>query len=527
MTTPTYRPRRVEKAPPCQGACLAEGDVRGWIGTIAQRRKLGIDNETAYGRAWQIITEVNPFPAVLGRICPHPCQTGCNRSGKDGEVEINALERFLGDWAIERGIPLRVLERDARAESVGVIGAGPSGLSFAYQMARRGYPVTVYERQSQPGGMLRHGVPDFRLPPRVLEAEIQRIVDLGVEIRLEVPVGTEVTLDELRARHDLLYLGVGAQQGRSLGIPGENGDGVLVGIDYLRRVNGGEQIDLGERVAVVGGGNTALDAARTARRTGAQVTVLYRRSSAEMPATLHEVEEARQEGIRFDFLVMPVAVEREDGRPRSLVLRCVELGKPDESGRRRPVPVPGSDFEMPVDAVIAAIAQEPDWTQDTDDWRLWAGGDMIGAGLAGVAIAQGRRAAETAHAHLTGLDPPPAQPRQQIGSEALRLDRYESRPAVTPDRLPVALALTDQEAEVNYGITEAQFLAEVERCLSCGSCFGCQQCWMYCTASCFTSVAEAAPGTYFTLSLDECRECGKCIEVCPCGYLEVSPPAPL
>ena len=234
------RPKQSEQLPPCGAGCATGADIRGWISVIAQRRKLGLWDAEAFSRAWRMVTDVNPFPATLGRICPHPCEAGCNRAGKDGAVAINALERFLGDWGLRQGLRLQQLEEDEKPESIGVIGAGPAGLSFAYQMARRGYRVTVYEKNAKPGGMLQYGIPEYRLPEDILAAEVGRIVALGVKLKLGTGIGREVSVPELRARHDILFLGIGALRARMLGIPGEDGGGVWTGTEYLASVNRGE-----------------------------------------------------------------------------------------------------------------------------------------------------------------------------------------------------------------------------------------------------------------------------------------------
>jgi formate dehydrogenase major subunit len=508
---------------------------------VAQREKTGLSREEAYSRAWQMIADVNPFPSVLGRVCPHPCEEHCNRSELDEPLAINAMERFLGDWAIDAGLPLVRLEDGPADEWIGVVGAGPSGLSFAYQMARRGYRVTVYEGKDRPGGMLRYGIPDYRLPPEVLDAEIGRIIDLGVELELNTLVSRDISFEELRTRHATLYLGIGAQMGRGLGIPGEEGPSVWTGTDYLARINCGEQVDLGARVLVVGGGNTAVDAARTARRTGADVTILYRRSREEMPAIHEEVEDALEEGIEVVLLAAPVRLEREaDGRLSEIVACRMRLGEPDSSGRRRPIPIPDSEFKIPVDSVVAAVSQSPvlegfealdadgNWLMTDDSGAagdgILAGGDALGLGIAGDAIVQGRRAAETLHARLRS-QPVPGQRgdgRPVIGPDQVMLDYQAERPATQVPKLTGDERITMAAAEVAGTITEEQFLAEASRCYSCGSCFGCEQCSMFCTPGCFIKLEEVAPGMYFTLTLDQCEECGKCVEVCPCGFLEVT-----
>jgi NADPH-dependent glutamate synthase beta subunit-like oxidoreductase/Pyruvate/2-oxoacid:ferredoxin oxidoreductase delta subunit len=538
--TPSFRPVQREKAAPCQVGCATSGDVRGWIGIIARREEMGLSLDDAYSQAWRMITEVNPFPSVMGRVCPHPCEGHCNRAALDEPLAINAMERFLGDRALAEALPLERRQTDSRDEWIGVVGAGPSGLSFAYQMVRRGYRVTVYEGREKPGGMLRYGIPDYRLPPEVLDAEVARILDLGVELKLDTLIGRDVTLDGLRERHHALYLGIGAQRGRGLGIPGEDGPGMWTGTEYLNRVNKGEAVAVGSRVAVIGGGNTAVDAARAARRSGAKVTLLYRRSREEMPAIPHEIDDALEEGVDLVLLSSPVRLVREDGQPGTLVARRMRLGEPDASGRRRPVPVSGSEFDVPVDSVIAAVSQEPDlvgleafagnggWLLTNESGSVeegvWAGGDALGLGIAGVAIAQGRRAAEALHARLSGT--PEVRDGMdggsEIGPERINLDYHEERPSAKPHRLAPSERLSDPSAEVSGVITERQFLEEADRCFSCGSCFGCQQCSMYCTSGCYIKLEEAESGVYFALSLDQCEECGKCIEVCPCGFLDVS-----
>ncbi len=529
------RPAQVGKPAPCVVGCANGNDVRQWIGLVAQRVKLGLSNAQAYTRAWRLLTETNPFPATLGRICPHPCEAACNRADKDGAVAINAMERFLGDWALRRGLPLARLEEAAVAASVGVIGSGPAGLSFAYQLARRGHRVTVYEKREHAGGMLRHGIPAFRLPKSILQAEIDRIVALGVELRLNVAVGRDVTVDELRERHDLLFLGIGAASAVRLGVPGENGPGVLGGIDFLNAVNRGEDVGRFDDVVVVGGGNTAFDAARAARRRGARVTLLYRRTREEMPAIAQEVDAALAEGVTMELLATPSAIRRDAAWPSAVVIQRMTLGEPDASGRRRPVAVAGVTFEVPAQLVIAAVSQTTDWSGlerfdpganrllagDTGSLgdRVWAGGDTLAPGIAGMAIAQGRHAAEAVHATLTGTAP--ARGGSTIGTPTHDVagDFYADCPPAHAAERPVAERIAHADLEVHDTISEGAFLQEAERCFSCGLCNGCQYCFMYCNGGGFVRVDQAQPGAYFALSLERCMGCGKCIDLCPTGFL--------
>ncbi len=533
------RPAQQETLPPCSAGCVAGGDVRGWLGIVAQRRKLGLSDQEAYQQAWNLLAAVNPFPATMGRVCPHPCEAHCSRHAKDGAVSINALERFLGDWALAVQAPLpRLAEPGSRPESIGVIGAGPAGLSFACQMARRGYRVTVYEREATPGGMLYYGIPQYRLPEKVLASEVDRIRDLGVELCLNTVVGRDLPVTALRQRHQIVFLGIGAGRGLALGIPGEDGAGTWTGTGYLSRVNQGMLVDLGTHVVVVGGGNTAVDAARTARRTGADVTMLYRRTRQEMPAIEHEVEDALSEGVEIAFLTAPIEIKRADGAIRTVVVQRMALGEPDSSGRRAPVPIPGSEHEVMAESVIAAVSQQPDWdwlgelkpettwveAAPDGQWRegLWAGGDSRGLGVAGSAIGQGRLAAEAVHARLRGLAGPPAPRPAPISSDTVKPDFFAGLEPVAPPRAPAGQWRSAPEAELQGTISEAEFLQEASRCFSCGLCSGCEQCFMYCNAVGITPVEHPAPGRYFALSLERCQACGKCVDLCPCGFLRPS-----
>lgn len=530
------RPQQQGKLSPCRVNCASGADIRGWINIVAQRRKLGLSDHQAFAQAWDLLAAANPFPSTLGRICPHPCEANCSRGRKDGVVAINAMERFLGDWALKHGLSLPRLEKDGGTpESIGVIGAGPAGLSFAYQMARCGYHVTVYEKEEKPGGMLYYGIPQYRLPEDVLELEMNRILELGIDLKLNTAVGTDISVSDLRNRHDILFLAIGAGRGLRLGIPGEEGTGVWTGTEYLSRLNRGEAIELGAQAIVVGGGNTAIDAARAARRSGAHVTILYRRTRHEMPAIETEVDDALAEGVVIEYLAAPVEIIRDNGKIQALIARRMELGEPDSSGRRAPVAVKGSEYEVPAESVIAAVSQQPNWeglsdlapgtvwlTTESDGKlrdRLWAGGDSLGLGIAGLAIGQGRRAAEAVHAELCGLGAPEVTPPPTVSVDRVKVDYYAERKPIDPVRRPVEEWLAQPDAEICGTISEEEFLQEVSRCLSCGLCSGCGLCFMYCNAGGFSRQEHVAPGVYFALSLDRCEACGKCIELCPCGFL--------
>lgn len=527
------RPHYVPKTPPCAGTCPGGTDVRGWLTTIAQAEAYGRTPEQAYEQAWGIIAERNPFPAVCGRVCPHPCEDGCNRSVKEGAVAINALERFVGDFGLARKLALPRLSETRRDERVAVVGSGPAGLSCAYQLARRGYPVTVYETFARPGGMLRYGIPRYRLPERVLDAEIQRIVDLGVEIRCKTVVGRDVMLDDLRRDCQAVFVGIGAHKGLMLGIPGEDAPNVFTGTEFLNHVNSGEPVEIGDRVIVVGGGDTAIDAARVSHRLGAGVTVLYRRTRAEMPAIKPEIEGALEEGVQIEYLAAPVEVLRGNGRATGV--RCIrmDLGEPDSSGRPRPVPRPGSEFNLPATTIIAAISQEPDFGPVPDlregrDWikadawgatplaGVFSGGDDVGLGLVSIAIGQGRFAAEAIDARLRGAAPSRPAIGPPIAPERMKPGWYKA--AVRHERTHLPVDGRGLETEIEQGLDDAAALEEARRCMSCGMCMDCETCWMYCTNSGFVKLPK---GEHYRIKLELCNGCKKCAEECPSGYIDL------
>ena len=532
------KPQQLEKSAPCCHSCATGGDVRGWIALVAQREKLGLTEEEALTNAWHKITEINPFPSTLGRICPHPCESGCNRKEKDGAVAINALERFLGDWGLSQQLTLGQLDKEPKLESIGVIGAGPAGLSFAYQMARRNYQVTIYEKEEKPGGMLYYGIPQYRLPKEIIDAEIQRILDLGVDLKLNVSIGKDIKVHQLKEKHDAMFLGIGAGRGLNLGIPGEAGTNVWTGTEYLGCLNRNEAVALGSDVIVIGGGNTAVDAARSARRSGARVTILYRRTRKEMPAIDSEIDDAIEEGISIEYLTAPVEIIRHNGMVKALVVQRMELKEPDNSGRRKPVPLPGSKYELAADSVITAVSQEPEWDMLTElnpgstwiqpmeygkmDDNLWAGGDSLGLGIAGMAIAQGRQAAEAVHSQLRGLVQPFASGQTAVPQNMIKADFHPEKPPAKPHQHPAEERLAKVQMEVLETISRSEFLEEVARCFSCGLCYGCDNCFMYCNAGGFTRLEQVSPGAYFAMSREYCVGCGKCIDLCPSGFLNPS-----
>ncbi len=528
------RPRYIEKTPPCIGNCPSGTDIRGVLTTIAQAEAYGRTTEQAYEIAWRMILENNPFPATCGRVCPHPCEAGCNRNDKDAPVAINAIERFLGDFALAKGLKPAVLTEEKFPEKVAVVGAGPAGLSCAYHLARRGYSVTVFEAFSKAGGMLRYGIPEYRLPRNVLDAEIKRIEDMGVEIKCNTVVGRDISLDQLKSGYQAVFVGIGAHKGMKLRVPGEDAPNVYTGTEFLNKVNSGDKVEVGGKVLVVGGGDTAIDAARISKRLGADVTIVYRRTRNEMPAIAPEIEGALEEGVKIEFLAAPVEIVLENGRAVGMKCIRMELGEPDASGRRRPVPKPGSEFVIEATTIIAAISQEPnfdgftmlkegkDWIK-ADEWGatkaegIYSGGDDIELGLVTIAVSQGRFAAEAIDARFRGRQLEKRQRPPIIKSDKMKLSWYKE--AARNERQKVPPQERGFDTEIEKGLTEQQALDEAKRCMSCGMCMDCETCWMYCTNSCF---AKLPKGQHYKVKLELCNGCKKCAEECPCGYIEMA-----
>ena len=537
VETSPLRPKFIEKRPPCTDRCPNHNAIRKMLMTISKTEDYGKSYDQTFEEAFYIFLETTPFPSVCGRVCPHPCETECNRKEKDGAVGINKVERFIGDFGLAHRLKPKKLTDETRSEKIAVVGSGPGGLSAAYHLARRGYPVTVFEAFPRSGGMLRYGIPDYRLPANILDAEIDRVLDMGVELKLNTAVGTDISMDDLRKDYKAIFVAIGAHRGIQLKVEGEDAENVFTGTDFLHRTNCGERIDVGNRVVVVGGGDTAIDAARVSRRLGAEVTILYRRTKAEMPAIEEEIVGAEEEGVDIQFLAAPLSIYRQDGKATGMKCQRMKLGEPDESGRRRPVPIEGDTFDLEFTTLVAAISQAPDfagfesliegrnWIHVDDKFRTkvdgtYSGGDNTNLGLVIDAIYHGRVAALAIHEMITGEEMPPTLPQLGvIRFDKMQLQYYEARPRMAARELSVAERFKSLSAEIVETLAPDDAAAESKRCMSCGMCFDCGTCWSYCQDN--AVIKPLIKGEPYKFKLEFCNGCKKCAENCPCGYIEM------
>ncbi|TLD41203.1 MAG: NADPH-dependent glutamate synthase beta chain or related oxidoreductase [Candidatus Jettenia ecosi] len=497
----------------CQHRCPAHMDVPGYIRLI---------QEGKYRESYELMKETNPFPAVCGYICPHPCESRCKRGDFDRPVAIDALKRFVTDYIYKNKIRVSSPKIKQREEKVAIIGAGPAGLTAANDLAGMGYKVTVFEKESQVGGMMMWAIPSYRLPRDQIMFDVSHILERGVDIRTNTPIGRpgKTISDLFNEGYKSVFIAVGAQKGKRLEIPGEDGtEGVVDCLEFLKNVNDGDMRSPGKKVVVIGGGNSAIDAARTAHRLGPEVYIVYRRTREEMPALPWEVEEADHEGIQFHFLAAPVRVLTENGKVKALECIKMRLGKPDNSGRRRPEPVPNSEFTIETDCIITAISQESDlkflgdnhgldvtkWgtlavgdTLMTNKKGIFAGGDVtLGPSTVIECIAQGHVAAKAIDRFIRGEEVQEPKKKAWVtlldNDIDLREENYDAVPRQQMQMLPVE----ERESTFNLvelGLTEAQAKIEALRCLKCD--------------------------LNINVETNECVLCGRCSMVCPVGALK-------
>jgi NADPH-dependent glutamate synthase beta subunit-like oxidoreductase len=516
----TERPVYVDRLPPCNAQCPAGEDIQGWLFHAESG-----DYETA----WRHLTRENPFPAVMGRVCYHTCEGACNRGKLDAAVGINSVERFLGDEALKRGWKFEAPKTES-GKHVLIVGAGPSGMSAAYHLRRLGHRVTVKEAGPLVGGMMRFGIPKYRLPRDVLDAEMQRIVDMGVALQLGTKV--EHIADELKNEgFDAAFLAVGAHIAKRAFIPAKDSARILDAVAVLRSMEGEEQPMLGRRVVVYGGGNTAIDVARTAKRLGAtEAVIVYRRTRERMPAHDFEVEEALQEGVMVKWLS---TIKGAAGDALT-----IEKMKLDEKGN----PQPTGEFEtLEADSLVLALGQDVDLsplegvagltmkdgvvqvdplTMMTGHPGIFAGGDMVPAERnVTVAVGHGKKAARQIDAWLRMRPADVPAKHESATFERLNPWYYSDAPKTVRPQLDIARR-TSSFDEVQGGLTEDNALFEARRCLSCGNCFECDNCYGVCPDN---AVIKLGPGKRFQFNLDYCKGCGICASECPCGAIEMVP----
>ncbi|MBL8502937.1 MAG: NAD(P)-binding protein [Rhodocyclaceae bacterium] len=613
---PTY----IQSTPPCQGSCPSGEDIRGYLNIVrgVEKPPVGADGKPTmpvYEYAWRRLTEANPFPSVMGRVCPAPCETGCNRNALEDHVGINSVEHFLGEYAIQNKLKFAAPETKT-GKKVAVIGGGPAGLSAAYQLARMGHEVTIFDEHEFLGGMMRYGIPGFRTPREVLDAEIQRILDLGVKARLKTRIGSDITMEEIRKQFDAVFLGLGAQGGRALPCEGNDAPNVVTATSFLRAFNDGRMKYVGKRVVVVGGGDTSIDVATVARRLGVidnpkptdrpedviggraahDVAEISARQGAEvvltsvfgvdkMQANKHEIEQARAEGIDIRGGWAPVGVVRgADGR--ATALRVAQCEAKFVGPKLEIKMIEGSEQEIPADLIVSAIGQAVDFTgleefnsgkgaiaadknyQVQGKPGVFTGGDVIRPHLLTTAIGHGWIAAEGIDRFLRGeeqdkrakidvhywdmqrklveVGKPVGEIKEPLrGTDASkgavhnfdnRSDRYVithkelflGHFGYTPRNIRNVITLNKEQALGNFQerldpLDDKQAVAEAKRCMSCGQCFECDNCVVYCPQTAVKRVPkkEASTGRYVYTDYDRCIGCHICHDVCPTGYIQM------
>lgn len=528
------KPRVDEKrcTAPCKQACPANTDIQGFIDLITAGK---------YKDALKSIKRTNPMPMVIGRVCPGFCETRCRRGALDDTIAIYALERFVADYDQSSGNSYTPEVKPSTGHKVAIIGGGPAGLSAAYYLAIEGHEVEIFDANPQLGGWLRYGIPEYRLPKNILDEEIAAIANLCRQIHHNVSLGRDFTIEDLKKKgYKAIFIGIGAQEDQRIGVEGDDISGVLSGINFLRDSALGKKIGVGKKVVVVGGGNTAVDAARTALRMGAkEVTILYRRSREEMPAIAEEVDGAEQEGVRLQFLAAPVKFNGKDGRVDSIECIKMKLGELDSSGRRKPEPIAGSEFNIKADTVIAAIGQGIDRsalskkmlnskqyvqadgeTMETPVEGVFAGGDCVhGPATVIEAIAAGKRAAVSINLYLSGQSL--KKPHERVKAEPDRLSVNPSEEAMPQPRveMPILSAKERRKSfkEIKLGFSEEMARREADRCLRCGACF---LCLLLCPDGAIH--LEGNGKKKVVVKNDLCKACGICVNECPLHAIAMS-----
>jgi len=518
----TERPVYLDRLPPCNNACPAGENIQGWL----------FHAESGdYEQAWRVLVQDNPLPAVMGRVCYHPCETSCNRGQLDQAVGINSVERFLGDEAIKRGWKFDA-PASASGKKVLVVGAGPSGLSAAYHLARMGHKVEIHEAGPLSGGMMRFGIPKYRLPREVLDAEVQRILDLGVTLKFNAKVAN-IEQSMKQGGFDASFLAVGAHIGKRTMIPAGDAAHIVDAVSVLRSMEGEDKPMLGRKVVVYGGGNTAIDVARTVKRMGAEPIIVYRRTRDRAPAHDFEIEEALQEGVMIKWLstIKQADIGKDGGEI------TVEKMQLDDKG----FPQPTGEFEkLEADSVVLALGQDVDLSllegvkgleikdgtvqvgtnMMTGHPGIFAGGDMVPSErTVTVAVGHGKKAARHIDAWPHGSEDKPSPKHELVTYDKLNPWYYSDADKTVRPMLDIIRRQTSFD-EVQGGLDETNALFEARRCLSCGNCFECDNCYGVCPDN---AVIKLGPGRRFKFNYDYCKGCGICVSECPCGAIKMVP----
>lgn len=540
------KPIAGESIPPCNESCWVSQDIERMIYYVTKRK---------FHEAYAQLSIENPMPSVLGRVCPHPCEESCNRKQFDEPVSIQALERFIGDWGLKHGRSSTRF-RVVRREEVAVIGSGPAGLSCAYHLSRMGYKVTIFEAMPLLGGKLRWAIPDYRLPKRILDQEIDKILSFGIRVEKNTKVDQDIFLKELKP-YQAIFIAIGAQTPIPLNIPGENSRGVVSGLEILKAFHLKNKTELGSNPVIIGGGNTAIDVARTALRLGHKPLILYRRSKDEMPAYREEIEEAEGEGIEIYCHVVPVKILQEKGQVVGIECLKMKPGKLDISGRKTPIPIKGSNFVIKTDQVIKAIGEkieEPLPIKEvvlknenievtpylvTSRSGIFAGGDTIAqVRSVGHAVLSGKKAAISIDSYLRGktlkdvfqriqigrkggvfiesyLNPKKRnfQDKNVVGFNEINTFYFNKIPRIQEKHSPKEKA-TQSFDEVIMGLDQTEAVQSAERCFQCGVCNRCRNCYFFCP-----DVAIFMKKEGLAIDYDHCKGCGICAQECPRGVI--------
>ena len=541
------KPETVFMTAPCQEACPAGINIPQF---------LYFANEGLYGEALLTILKESPFPGICGRACFHPCELNCNRARYDESISIHALERYVSDAASNQMIELLPLAA-GNSNKVAVVGAGPAGLSCAYFLSLLGHRVTIFEARKEPGGVMRWGIPGYRLPKSILKREIQRILSLPIELKTGIDVGKKVSFDELTSSFDAIFLSPGAGINVPLSIQGEKFEQVWKGGEFLERITSREKIKLGKETIVIGGGNTAMDVARSALRLGSRVTVAYRRTRDEMPAIKDEIEEAEGEGVQFRFLIQPVRINILKNNRLVLKFQCMKLCRPDQRGRPRAVPLKGKFITLETDRVITAAGEQVDlsWIpgelikdgliKKNPSPKIFAGGDAVDQPRTIVtAIGAGKRAAISIDSFLRGSDEASILSKIRVGSKgSLSMELYlqgkekedwpEAKKVVPYEEINTLFFEPGKRArmrkrnrdrvlksfsEVNLGYNSKEAKFSASRCFSCGTCNYCYNCYYFCPEGVIS--LDSARGRR-AVDFDHCKGCGTCAKACPRSVVEM------